>query len=111
MSREIREKSGPSITSFGAAVTKGKMGANGDETISAIVSAWKHYVNASLGNALKEFGMATRASAQMMVSWVGDFTIIQDIFDVIEQLVYGKERDRKREWWRQWRRKVGLSKT
>ena len=111
MSQELREKSGPSITSFGAAVTKGKMGENGDETIATIVSGWKHLVHANLGNALKEFGIATRASAQMMVSWVGDFTVIQDIFDTIEQLVYGKERERKRGWWRQWRRKVGFTKS
>src|SRR5262249_43807867 len=110
----IIAKSGPTITTFGAAVTKGKIGGGAveaEEIITGIIRSWKHIVHADLVSALKEFGIVTRASAQLLVSWVGDFTIIQDIFDQIEIIVYGKERERKRDWWRQWRKKIGLSKT
>jgi hypothetical protein len=110
---DLVEKSAPTITSFGAAVTKGKIGGEGqevEEMISGIIRNWKHLVRGTLLEVLKDFGTATRASANMLVSWTGDFTVVHDVFDAIEELVFGKERERKRQWWRQWRKKLGLTK-
>lgn len=80
------------------------------DLIKSVRGSWKHLVGGDLLATLKEFGVTTRASANMMVSWTGDFTIIQDIFDEIEELVFGKERERKREMWKRWK-KLGKTAT
>ena len=82
----------------------GAGGPNFKDLIKSVRGSWKHLTGGDLLSALKDFGVATRASANMMVSWTGDFTIIQDIFDEIEELVFGKERERKRDWWKRWKK-------
>lgn len=79
-------------------------GPNLKDLIKSVRGSWKHLTGGQLLDTLKEFGSLTRASANMMVSWTGDFTIIQDIFDEIEELVFGKERERKRDWWKRWKK-------
>ena len=74
------------------------------DLIKSVRGSWKHVTGGELLAVLKEFGTSTRASANMLVSWTGDFTIIQDIFDEIADLVFGKERERKRDWWKRWRK-------
>jgi hypothetical protein len=74
------------------------------DLIKSVRGSWKHLIGGALLATLKEFGLSTRASANMLVSWTGDFTIIQDIFDEIEEAVLGKERERKRDWWKRWRK-------
>jgi hypothetical protein len=98
---------------MGGAVTKAKISGGAveaEEIIAGIIRTWKHLVHGELDAALKEFGSVTRASAQMLVSWTGQFSIINDIFEIIETLVYGKERARDRRWWKDHRKKLGLSK-
>jgi len=70
------------------------------DLIKNVRGSWKHLTGGALLTALKDFGVVTRASANMLVGWNGDFTVIQDIFNEIEEMIYGKERDRKRSWWR-----------
>ena len=70
----VTEKSAPTITSFGIATTKGKMAGEPkwvEETITAIVSGWKHLVGANLIQELSEFAAGiARASAHLLVSWI-----------------------------------------
>src|SRR6185312_10072202 len=110
---EIVARSAPSITSLGLIMTKAKLNGNPqqvEQALVAIVGEWRHYIYGDLTDILKEFG-STRASALMDLSWTGDFTLIHDMFDFIGELLPSKTRERKRDWWRQWRKKAGLSKT
>jgi hypothetical protein len=84
---------------------EGTGGPSVKDLIKSVRGSWKHLIGSQLLGTLKEFGVSTRAAANMMVSWTGDFTIIQDIFDEIEEQVFGKERERKRDWWKRWQKK------
>jgi hypothetical protein len=93
---------------------EGSAGGGGGPSVKDIIKSvrgsWKHLIGSQLLATLKEFGASTRASANMMVSWTGDFTIIQDIFDEIEEQLFGKERERKRDWWKRWHKQGKTAK-
>jgi hypothetical protein len=95
------EKLGPTITAFGAGMTKGKIAGGAvevEETIAVIIGGWKHLVGAGLERALEDFGAKTRASAQLIVTWNADFTAVMDFLIAIGVLdEKGKDRDFMRE--------------
>jgi len=70
----VTEKSAPAITSFGIAVTKGKVVGEGkwvEQTLAAIISGWRHLVGANLAQELSDFASGiARASAHLIVSWI-----------------------------------------
>ena len=70
----VTEKSAPTITSFGIATTKGKVVGDPkwvEQTITTIVSGWRHLVGANLIQELTEFAAGiARASAHLLVSWI-----------------------------------------
>jgi hypothetical protein len=70
---EPGEKLGPSITSFGAGVTKGKIAGGAvevEETIAEIIRSWKHLIGNTLVHTLEDFGAKTRASAHLIIEWI-----------------------------------------
>jgi hypothetical protein len=71
---DIAEKSAPTITTFGVATTKAKIGSDtvqAEEQITNIIGGWRHLVGVKLTQELTEYadGVA-RASAHLVVSWV-----------------------------------------
>ncbi len=70
---DLVEKSAPTITTFGAAVTKGKIAGDAmeaEEIISGIIGNWRHLVS-SLEQELSEFAVGvTRASAHLVINWI-----------------------------------------
>jgi hypothetical protein len=73
---DLVEKSAPTISSFGAAVTKGKIDGNAmdaEEIIAGIIRGWRHLVGAKLVQELSEFAVGVaRASAHLIVSWIAE---------------------------------------
>jgi hypothetical protein len=70
----IVEKSAPAITTFGIAITKGKVVGEPqwvENTLSTIISGWRHLVGANLAQELSDFASGiARASAHLLVSWI-----------------------------------------
>ena len=113
----VTEKSAPTITSFGIAITKGKMAGDAkwvENTLSTIVGGWRHLVGANLMQELAEFASGiARASAHLIVGWIdgsereksgsgegeksGGFATVMDFLFVMDGIRTGKEANLARE--------------
>ena len=113
---DLVEKSTPTITTFGAAVTKGKIAGNAievEDTIADIIRNWRHMIGTNLVKELSEFAVnAARASAHLVINWIvtkkddeegksgsgGGFTLPVDMLVYLKNLDNAnREKDLERE--------------